>query len=145
MISNKIFISHKFQCPASELFEWITDPHKLILWFGPEQLSVFEVNVDLRVGGQYSFELEKPNGDRFCIEGTYLDIARPEILTFSFNYRKLSPTPPESVVKIKIESLTDTECQLLLTQEFVSIPKDIEARTTSWNNMFGVLNDLFTN
>lgn len=140
---NKIFVKRKFNCSANDLFNWLSQPELIVQWFGPKHLSVDLVNTDIRLGGKYSIQLTKPNNKHFFIQGTYLEIDRPFSLVFSFRYEGLPSSPPESIVKISIEAISEDESQLFLSQNFVSLPVDMENRKKSWEYMFEVLGKKF--
>ncbi len=140
-VANKIFINRKFNCLATELFDWLVRPELIAKWFGPKHLSVGIVKTNLRIGGKYSIELKKSDDKSFFIEGEYIEIDAPNKLIFSFRYRGLPFQPPDSIVKIDIKSISDSETHLSLVQDFVTVPSDIENRTRSWEYMFGVLEE----
>ncbi len=66
-------------------------------------------------------------------------IDRPNQLIFTFNYEGLISLPPKSIVQIEIEEISPNQSQLMLTQEFITIPSDMANRTASWNFMFQTL------
>ena len=138
---NKIYVNRKFNCAQSTLFEWLTNPQLIAQWFGPKQLTIGKVESDVQIGGNYSIELQKPNGQNIYIEGEYLELNSPENLTYTFVYRGMPTPPPDSTVKIILESISEKETQLNLIQEFVVAPSNMENRTENWNRMFTLLNE----
>ena len=140
---NKIYINRKFNCPPEQLFDWLVQPQLIAQWFGPELLSVGEVETDLRIGGHYSIELQKPNDQSFFIKGEYVEIKKPVLLSFTFIYDGLPSCPPNSIVNIHIEEFANGQSQLTLSQEFMVIPTDMAKRTEAWNTMFEKLNGKF--
>jgi len=139
--TDSIFLSRTFNCSAQELFNWLITPELIARWFGPKDLSVKDVKTHICVGGSYSIELNKPNGDHFFIQGEYLEIATPHKLVFSFRYEGLGQSPPESVVKMILKQITEHQTSLSLTQKFDTAPLDMEGRTKSWESMFCKLDD----
>ena len=137
--ANKIFINRKFNCSASQLFDWLVKPSLIVQWFGPKHLSIGAVQTDLQLGGNYSIELLKPNDQNFFIKGKYIEINAPDLLVFTFQYIGLSIAPPNSIVKIKIEELNQNESLLTLTQDFEHTPSDMDSRTKAWEHMFLIL------
>jgi len=115
-------------------------PKLLAKWFGPKHLSTGLIESDLIVGGNYRIELLKVQGNRFFIEGHYIEIEKPTKLVFSFKYEGLVNAPPDSVVTIIIEEIKPSISKLSLIQKFELIPTDVENRTKAWENMFEKLN-----
>ena len=140
--ANKIFINRKFNCSASQLFDWLVQPSLIAQWFGPKHLSTGEVQTDIQVGGDYSIELKKSNDQNFFIEGTYIEINAPDLLVFTLHYQGLASPPPSSTVKIKLEGLNPNQSLLTLNQDFEHTPSDMDSRTKAWEHMFQLLANL---
>lgn len=139
---NKIYIERQFNCSPAKLFEWLVQPKRIAQWFGPRHLSVGKVQTDVRVGGKYSIELHEQNRPPVSIVGEYLEINAPNTLVFSLRYQGVATTPPESLVKMKITNMSEGVSRLLFTQEFVSMPADMDRRTEAWVHMFRLLEKL---
>lgn len=139
---NKVYINRQFNCSAADLFRWLVEPQLIAQWFGPKHLTVGQIKAQLEIGVQFSIELKKPNGQHFFLEGEYLEIQPPAFLSFSFHYSGLSPAPPDSIVKIQLEELSPHKSQLLLIQEFESVPQDMPSRTAAWQQMMEKLTQL---
>ena len=134
--TTNIYISRTFNCSTKQLFDWMVNPKLLAKWFGPKHVSTGMIESDLKVGGNYRIELLKVQGNRFFIEGQYIEIKKPTKLVFSFKYEGLVNTPPDSVVTIIIEEIEPSISKLSLIQKFELAPTDIENRTKAWKNMF---------
>ena len=139
---NKIFINRKFNCSAAQLFKWLVQPELVAKWFGPKELKVGAIESDLRVGGKFDIELIKPNNQHFFIGGEYLKINEPTKLSFTFQYKGLSTIPPDSIVEFRIHEVSALESELVLIQDFVSKPVDMENKTYNWEKMFRLLSEL---
>lgn len=139
---SKVFVSRKFNCTKTELFDWLTQPDLIVKWFGPQKMSAGKVVTDFRIGGNYSIELQKEDNNNFFVEGEYIEINEPDNLAFTLQYVGLPTSPPESIVKINLEETAVNEVLLTLTQSFTIIPLDMEKRTVAWEFM---LQNLATN
>ncbi len=142
MPQSKVVVNRVFNCSSSDLFNWLIQPELLAQWFGPRQLKVGEVSVDLRVGGELSVELIKPMGDRFLIKGLYTRIEAPNLLVYDYGYEGLESAPPDSTVTIKINDLGIGKCELNLTQEINQAADEMSDREAAWNGMFNHLEEL---
>lgn len=136
---TKVYVNRTFNCTAETLFEWLTQPELIAQWFGPKHLKTGKVSSNLQVGGNYSIELLKPNGDVIGISGAYEIIDPPVRLRYTSIYFGLDPAPPDGVVTITLEDLEDGRCALSLVQAFEVVPQDMPTRTQAWEHMFETL------
>ena len=51
---NKVFVSRRFNCSKSELFDWLVRPELITKWFGPKQLSIGSVQTGKVSDGSHS-------------------------------------------------------------------------------------------
>ncbi|WP_411030131.1 SRPBCC family protein [Spongiimicrobium sp. 3-5] len=135
MTTTSVYVQREFECTPKELFRWISDPNSLAQWFGPKQLKVGAVEMDVRVGGTYSIELLRPDNTGFYIKGHYTEIEQDHKLTFTFEYYGIDNKPPNSLVKIYIEEITTSASRLSLEQKFVTMSTDMENRSAAWRYM----------
>jgi len=141
---NKIVVSRKFNCPPAELFDWLIRPALIAQWFGPKHLSIGAVKTDIRVGGNYTIELLNSAAKSFFIKGKYIEISKPYRLVFTFHYFGLPSAPPDSFVKIKLETIAQNQSLLTLSQDFKHKPSDMDSRTNAWEHMLQKLETLTT-
>jgi uncharacterized protein YndB with AHSA1/START domain len=82
-------VTRKFDAPIELLFDVLTNPEHVRLWFtgGVNALEVCEI--DLRVGGKYRHVGVFDDGVRCSFHGTYLEIERPvrTVATWVFELR----------------------------------------------------------
>jgi uncharacterized protein YndB with AHSA1/START domain len=73
----EMLVTRKFDAPAEQLFDVLTKPQHVRLWFtgGGENLEICDI--DLRVGGEYRQVGVFPDGVRCSFHGTYLEIEPP--------------------------------------------------------------------
>jgi len=98
--------------------------------------EVLRIAIDARLGGGFSF-LVRRGGQEIDHVGTYLEIARPRRLVFTWGIA--GESTDESLVTIDVAPLP-TGCELILTH--VMHPKwaDYASRTEAgWNKMLDVL------
>jgi uncharacterized protein YndB with AHSA1/START domain len=70
-------ITRQFDAPAELLFDVLTKPEHVSVWFtdGDEPLEICDI--DLRVGGEYRMVGVFADGNKCGFHGTYLEIERP--------------------------------------------------------------------
>jgi uncharacterized protein YndB with AHSA1/START domain len=80
-VVGEIFIA----APPSRVFEAITDPNQMPLWWGQKGLyRITEWKADLRVGGKWSSDGMGADGKSFRVEGEYLEIDPPRLLVHTW-------------------------------------------------------------
>ncbi len=136
---NNLYLKRKFPCAIDRLYEWLTDPEYVVQWFGPRQFKLLKMTSDLREGGTYSIILERPDRSRFEMRGSYLLLDPPYELHFSMEYRGWDG--PESLIKMQLESDSESQTLLHFSQSFQSLPKDLDNRTIAWESMFDLICD----
>lgn len=74
---REVLVTRQFDAPAELVFDALTKPEHVRVWFGAKELEVCEI--DLRVGGEYHLVGFVMDGDvaTCSFRGTYLEIERP--------------------------------------------------------------------
>jgi uncharacterized protein YndB with AHSA1/START domain len=72
-----------FRCTPEVLWDVMTDPARFPEWWGPAHHSPTVVEMDVRVGGRWRFELNA-HENVFGFGGEYLEIERPALLVQTF-------------------------------------------------------------
>jgi len=133
---NKVYIKRDFTASISKVFSALTDPGMVIQWFGPKNTQTIDTLIDLKVGGNYQYEIERPDKTTFFIEGEFLEISVPNRIVYTSQYRNLpGAEKSKSVITMNLEQLT-TGTHLEFIQEFEVIPENMANRSESWELMF---------
>jgi uncharacterized protein YndB with AHSA1/START domain len=77
-------VQRLFPAPRERVFWAWTEASALQQWFRPLGCKVTVSRLELRVGGEYQFDLIHPDGETSSINGRYIDITHPERLVFSW-------------------------------------------------------------
>ena len=74
---REVLITRKCDASAELVFDVLTKPEHVSVWFtdGDEDLEVCEI--DLRVGGEYRYVGVFDNGVKCSFHGTFLEVQRP--------------------------------------------------------------------
>ncbi len=76
-------ITRVFDCPRELMWKMWTDPQHLARWWGPRKLSTRVEALEPRVGGEYQFVMELPDGTRYPMKGVYREVVEPERLVYT--------------------------------------------------------------
>lgn len=78
MNENALVIERVFNAPRQMVWDAWTKPELMKKWWGPEQFSAPDVNIDFREGGKYHASMEGPMPDGSIVKvwsaGTYVKI-----------------------------------------------------------------------
>jgi uncharacterized protein YndB with AHSA1/START domain len=139
-------ITRTFDASAELLFDVLTKPEHVSVWFtdGDEDLEICDI--DLRVGGEYHYVGVFADGNKCGFHGTYLEIDRPvrTVATWVFEGR-----PDDEAV----ETVTLHEEDGVTTMTTVLVFKDpssqdrlyqhgIDGMQASWDNLEDFLTTL---
>lgn len=119
-----------------------TDPQALTRWFGPgEANSVFEAQLDVRVGGRYSIAFRTPDGEEHRVRGEYVEVDEPRKLVFSWAWQ----STPDRVSRVAVElHARDGGCDLLFRQDRFFDEAARNGHERGWTATFRKLDELFT-
>lgn len=80
-LTGEIFIA----APPERVFEAITDPKQMPLWWGQQGLyRVTAWKADVRPGGKWQSDGVGADGTAFRVEGEYLEVDRPRLLVHTW-------------------------------------------------------------
>ena len=74
---NDVILTRYFEAPRHRVYRAWTDPRQLAGWFGPRVFTKTEAELDLRPGGAWRVTMATPEGLRYPITGTYLELEEP--------------------------------------------------------------------
>jgi uncharacterized protein YndB with AHSA1/START domain len=115
--------------PSEVFAEWV-EPEALAEWMCPLPAHATNVELDPRVGGRFRIDIEE-RGTRFYVFGSYLEVAPPRLLRFSWGCSTWEDPTVESVVTVTLEphGRTDT----LMTIHHAQLPaQHVEKHERGW-------------
>ena len=88
--SRRLTIKRTFDAPVQMVWDAWTQADHIAQWWGPKGMETRVEDHDLRVGGQWKFVMQMPNGGEFVGEGEYQEIDAPNKLVTSANFRPMT-------------------------------------------------------
>jgi uncharacterized protein YndB with AHSA1/START domain len=73
----------EFNAPRHLVFDAMTSPEHFPRWFECDAFSMPVCEIDLRVGGAYCFVMRSAEGIESTLQGTYVEVMRPERVAFT--------------------------------------------------------------
>jgi uncharacterized protein YndB with AHSA1/START domain len=80
-------MTRQFDAPRDLVFEAHSSCEHMSKWWGPRRYEVDECEIDFRDGGKWRMVHRSPEGGQeFGFHGEYLEIVRPEKITWTFEF-----------------------------------------------------------
>ncbi len=130
-LQTSFSIQRTFAAPCERVFRAWTEPQALEQWFRPMGMRIKVTTLELRVGGAYRFELLTQDAVSGYIMGTYLEIAPPERLVFTW----VSDGTRDEQTLVTVEFVEQGGyTEMRLTHERLADEAMILAHKTGWES-----------
>ncbi len=90
LADRTLTIKRTFNAPIQLVWDAWTQAEHITRWWGPKGMETEVVAHDFRVGGQWKYVMQMPNGNEFIAEGEYEEIVAPNKLITSANFRPMT-------------------------------------------------------
>lgn len=84
--ARTLTIKRTFDAPRKIVWEAWTQPEHIALWWGPHGMKTHIKKLDFRVGGEWEFMMNMPDGNNFISMGKYSKIELLELIQTSANF-----------------------------------------------------------
>ena len=81
-IDREIVLSRVINAPRELVFAAWVDPRHLPQWFGPAGFRIETKSIDIRVGGEWRFDMISPEGKQWQSRMRFRRIERPNLIEF---------------------------------------------------------------
>ncbi len=133
-------IKRRFNVAPAEVYRAWVDPELLMRWFGPENVTTMDAQVDARIGGGFRVVMLENTGERHEVSGSYLEIVADARLVFSWSWI----TTPERVSRVTVTFKSDGDGTILtLLHEQLSDEQAVKGHTHGWTGSLVKLEALF--
>jgi uncharacterized protein YndB with AHSA1/START domain len=106
--STEVRVNRIIAAGAQQLFDAWTAADQLCKWWGPPGGSCLRADVDARPGGNYRIDNLMADGSVVTIEGKFLRVEAPHLLSYTWRLTT-GPTSPELVTVTFTEADGSTE------------------------------------
>ena len=111
---TSVTLVRRIKARPAIVFDALTTPEGMALWYGPDEGPVLAAESDPRVGGRFRVCFRTCDGSEHEASGEYLDVARPERLSMSWRWTGGAEDPGESRVDIRLRAIGEgTELTLM--------------------------------
>lgn len=134
-------MSRFIRAPREKVFDAFVDPSALAAWHCPRGMSVPEVSADPRVGGSYRIVMQRRDGARHVVVGSYRELRRAEFLAYTWCWEEgAMPTDVQTLVEVRlIDKDGGTELQMRHSGFPAAARRD--GHEGGWNSVFNRLSD----
>jgi uncharacterized protein YndB with AHSA1/START domain len=95
-------VERRFERPREQVFRAWTDPGALTRWWCPEGWMPAEIEMDLRVGGDYRIGMRRAaGGTSVYVCGTFLEVDRPQKLAYTWRWVNAFESMPPTRVTVQ--------------------------------------------
>jgi uncharacterized protein YndB with AHSA1/START domain len=113
------------------VWDALTTPEGMALWWGPDAGPVLAAESDIRVGGRYRVRFRMLNGTEHEAAGTYLEIEAPWRLAMSWRWQEGGGDPGESRVDITLRAIAEGT-ELTLTHALLADADSAKGHEWGW-------------
>ncbi|MBI4082257.1 MAG: SRPBCC domain-containing protein [Candidatus Lambdaproteobacteria bacterium] len=131
-----LVLRRTFPVPRERVFRAWTELALIKQWFGPEEHTIPEAEVDARVGGKYRIAMRSKEGQVYRVKGVYREIAPPERLVFTWSWE--GEEEQETLVTVELHAQGDGT-ELVLTHERFPNAEVRDRHGWGWNSSFNKL------
>jgi uncharacterized protein YndB with AHSA1/START domain len=132
-------ITRWIDAPPAKVFAALTDPAKILRWWGPDAGPTVSAQADVRPGGRFSVTFRTEDGSEYTSYGVYREVVSEQRLTFTWNWRE---TPErESLVTVLLEAV-NCGTELTLIHEGFPDEETRDSHRDGWNGALDKLQDL---
>lgn len=126
-------IERNFSHPPETVFAFVTQTEKLVTWWGPEETSLGDHDLDLTREGPWFFTLIDPAGTPHLVDGVVLEVRAPEYVRFTLVVHQPDASPMiDSVVEFKIQPDGQGGTVFTLEQHGLTHDQMVKGSTQGW-------------
>jgi len=119
------------KAPVEMVYKAWTEPEQMSQWIGCTKTQSVKVSSDLRVGGEYRFEVSCSDGEQVRMSGTYQKVEPNKRLVYTWNN-----TSKEFPAKDTLVSVTFTQqgekTEIRLTHSNLNDANCLHGHTLGW-------------
>ncbi len=138
-VLNDLQLDRSFAVSPERLFAWVTQADKLMQWWGPEGIDVFDHALDLTQTGSYFARMRGAEGQEYHVSGQVTHVRPPRSVGFTWAWHDESGNRgPESHVTFTIEP-ADHGARLVINHRDLPTPELAESHAKGWTSTLNKL------
>jgi uncharacterized protein YndB with AHSA1/START domain len=139
--TDELVLRETFRAARERIFSRMTDAAELVKWWGPAGFSTPQAAIDLTVGGGYRLTMQPPHGAPFHLAGAFLEVDRPNRLSYTFRWEEPLPDDRETIVVLVLQPV-DGGTEVLLSHSGFATEERLRLHRDGWTQAFEKLRTL---
>ena len=109
-------IVRRIKATPAKVYAALTEPAKMMRWWGPDAGPTLSAEADVRPGGRFSVVFRILNGEEHYARGVYRDVVPDEKLVFTWEW--VAMPERESLVTLSLRPLNGGTELTLIHEQF---------------------------
>jgi uncharacterized protein YndB with AHSA1/START domain len=132
-------LRRRYTAPRERVFSASTKPEIAATFLGPGDVTVQEIQMDVRTGGSYRIMMLMSDGEQMVVTGVYREVFAPERLSMTWRWQEDDPADEfDSLVTLEFNEL-GAETELVLTHAQL---RSVESRDRHEGGWTAILDQL---
>ena len=127
-------IKRFIRAPRDQVYAAWTDPAQLKEWFGPESVRTRNLIADVRVGGEFRWDLTDQEGKEVTISGEYREVEPGKKIVFTWRLEGDEDWKNHSTVTVEFFD-REGGTEIRLTHEKLPNEASRDDHTQGWNSV----------
>jgi uncharacterized protein YndB with AHSA1/START domain len=134
-----LVLRRTYAAPRQRVFDAWTNPELAMKFFGPGDVTVPEMEMDVRTGGTYRIVMLMPDGERMNVGGTYREVRAPERLSMTWRWEEDDPADEfDTLLTLDFNEVAGGT-ELVLTHEQLASVESRDRHADGWGKILDQL------
>ena len=120
---------------AARVFEMVSQPENMVRWWGHENMTVPEHNLDFTKPGAWYAVMQSEDGTKRMVSGEVIEVDPPRFIAFTWAWHNGGPGGPrenETRVTIEIGDVDDNRARMVLNHYDLGTDSARAGHTRGW-------------
>lgn len=124
-------VTRTIKAPVELVYKGWTEPEQMSMWIGCTKTSTVKVTQDLRIGGEYRFDVSCNDGEQVVMSGVFQKIEPNKKLVYTWNNTSKEFPARDTLVTVEFAAKGDTT-ELKLTHANLNDENCLYGHTMGW-------------
>ena len=130
-----VTIERTFAAAQAEVWRAWTAPERFVRWYGPQGFTIPSIEMDVRVGGEYSLVMRSPDGWEMRNFGAFQEIEAPDRFVATMS----ADVHDETTIEVRLEALDDGRTRMTFRHSGWASEKMAQGAGGGWTQAFDKL------
>jgi uncharacterized protein YndB with AHSA1/START domain len=130
-----LVLRRTYSATPQRLFDAWTHPETAARFLGPGEITIPEIEMNVRPGGTYRIVMLLPDGERYIARGTYRDVRPPERLSMTWRWEEDDPADERDTLLTLEFNAVPGGTELILTHEQLRSVESRDRHAHGWEQI----------